>query len=103
MRLILVPQAVRTMLPAIVAQCVVALKDTALGQDEHPALPTPAAAPRRRELPRELDAVGDAELAGQRAQRGQLGAVADHEVAQRRVALASSATRAARRRGACGR
>jgi glutamate transport system permease protein len=31
MRLILVPQAVRTMLPAIVAQCVVALKDTALG------------------------------------------------------------------------
>jgi glutamate transport system permease protein len=31
MRMILVPQAVRTMLPAIVAQCVVALKDTALG------------------------------------------------------------------------
>ena len=31
MRLILVPQAVRTMLPAIVTQCVVALKDTALG------------------------------------------------------------------------
>jgi glutamate transport system permease protein len=31
MRLILVPQAVRTMLPAIIAQCVVALKDTALG------------------------------------------------------------------------
>jgi glutamate transport system permease protein len=31
MRLVLVPQAVRTMLPAIVAQCVVALKDTALG------------------------------------------------------------------------
>jgi glutamate transport system permease protein len=31
MRLILVPQAVRVMLPAIIAQCVVALKDTALG------------------------------------------------------------------------
>jgi glutamate transport system permease protein len=31
MRLILVPQAVRIMLPAIVSQCVVALKDTALG------------------------------------------------------------------------
>jgi glutamate transport system permease protein len=31
MRLVLVPQAVRTMLPAIIAQCVVALKDTALG------------------------------------------------------------------------
>jgi glutamate transport system permease protein len=31
MRMILVPQAVRTMLPAIIAQCVVALKDTALG------------------------------------------------------------------------
>jgi glutamate transport system permease protein len=31
MLLILAPQAVRTMLPAIVAQCVVALKDTALG------------------------------------------------------------------------
>jgi glutamate transport system permease protein len=30
-RLILLPQAVRTMLPAIVSQCVVALKDTALG------------------------------------------------------------------------
>jgi glutamate transport system permease protein len=31
MRIILVPQAVRIMLPAIVSQCVVALKDTALG------------------------------------------------------------------------
>jgi glutamate transport system permease protein len=31
MRLILVPQAARIMLPAIVSQCVVALKDTALG------------------------------------------------------------------------
>ena len=31
MRLILVPQAVRIMLPAIISQCVVALKDTALG------------------------------------------------------------------------
>jgi len=31
MSLILVPQAVRIMLPAIVSQCVVALKDTALG------------------------------------------------------------------------
>ncbi|MGH8869633.1 MAG: amino acid ABC transporter permease [Actinomycetes bacterium] len=31
MRLILVPQAVRIMLPAIVSQCVVALKDTSLG------------------------------------------------------------------------
>ncbi len=31
MRLILVPQAVRTMLPAIVSQLVVVLKDTALG------------------------------------------------------------------------
>ncbi|MDN5859744.1 MAG: amino acid ABC transporter permease [Pseudonocardia sp.] len=31
MRLILAPQAVRSMLPAIVSQCVVALKDTALG------------------------------------------------------------------------
>ena len=31
MRMILVPQAVRIMLPAIVSQCVVALKDTALG------------------------------------------------------------------------
>jgi len=31
MLLVLVPQAVRTMLPAIVSQCVVALKDTALG------------------------------------------------------------------------
>jgi glutamate transport system permease protein len=30
-RLILLPQAVRIMLPAIVGQCVVALKDTALG------------------------------------------------------------------------
>lgn len=31
MRLILAPQAVRSMLPAIISQCVVALKDTALG------------------------------------------------------------------------
>jgi glutamate transport system permease protein len=31
MRIILVPQAVRIMLPAIISQCVVALKDTALG------------------------------------------------------------------------
>lgn len=31
MRIVLMPQAVRTMLPAIVSQCVVALKDTALG------------------------------------------------------------------------
>lgn len=31
MRIVLVPQAVRTMLPAIVSQCVVALKDTSLG------------------------------------------------------------------------
>ena len=31
MRIILVPQAARIMLPAIVSQCVVALKDTALG------------------------------------------------------------------------
>ena len=31
MRMILVPQSVRIMLPAIVSQCVVALKDTALG------------------------------------------------------------------------
>jgi glutamate transport system permease protein len=31
MRLILAPQAVRAMLPAIISQCVVALKDTALG------------------------------------------------------------------------
>jgi glutamate transport system permease protein len=31
MRIILIPQAVRIMLPAIVSQCVVALKDTALG------------------------------------------------------------------------
>jgi glutamate transport system permease protein len=31
MRLILIPQAVRIMLPSIVSQCVVALKDTALG------------------------------------------------------------------------
>lgn len=31
MRLVLVPQAVRTMLPAIISQCVVALKDTSLG------------------------------------------------------------------------
>ena len=31
MRMILVPQATRIMLPAIVSQCVVALKDTALG------------------------------------------------------------------------
>src|SRR5829696_4377751 len=31
MRLVLLPQAVRIMLPAIVSQCVVALKDTALG------------------------------------------------------------------------
>ncbi len=31
MRLVLIPQAVRIMLPAIVGQCVVALKDTALG------------------------------------------------------------------------
>jgi glutamate transport system permease protein len=31
MRLILLPQAVRTMLPALISQCVVALKDTALG------------------------------------------------------------------------
>jgi len=31
MRLILAPQAVRAMLPAIIGQCVVALKDTALG------------------------------------------------------------------------
>jgi glutamate transport system permease protein len=31
MRMILVPQAVRIMLPAIISQCVVALKDTALG------------------------------------------------------------------------
>jgi glutamate transport system permease protein len=31
MRIVLIPQAVRIMLPAIVSQCVVALKDTALG------------------------------------------------------------------------
>jgi glutamate transport system permease protein len=31
MRMILIPQAVRIMLPAIISQCVVALKDTALG------------------------------------------------------------------------
>jgi glutamate transport system permease protein len=31
LRMILVPQAVRIMLPAIISQCVVALKDTALG------------------------------------------------------------------------
>jgi glutamate transport system permease protein len=31
LRLILAPQAVRSMLPAIISQCVVALKDTALG------------------------------------------------------------------------
>jgi glutamate transport system permease protein len=31
MRLVLAPQAVRAMLPAIISQCVVALKDTALG------------------------------------------------------------------------
>lgn len=31
MRLILAPQALRSMLPAIISQCVVALKDTALG------------------------------------------------------------------------
>lgn len=31
MRLVLGPQAIRTMLPAIISQCVVALKDTALG------------------------------------------------------------------------
>jgi glutamate transport system permease protein len=31
MRLILAPQAISTMLPAIISQCVVALKDTALG------------------------------------------------------------------------
>jgi glutamate transport system permease protein len=31
MRMILAPQAVRSMLPAIISQCVVALKDTALG------------------------------------------------------------------------
>jgi glutamate transport system permease protein len=31
MRIVLVPQAVRSMLPAIVSQCVVTLKDTALG------------------------------------------------------------------------
>ncbi len=31
MRLVLLPQAVRTMLPTLVGQCVVALKDTALG------------------------------------------------------------------------
>jgi glutamate transport system permease protein len=31
MRMILLPQAVRTMLPALISQCVVTLKDTALG------------------------------------------------------------------------
>jgi glutamate transport system permease protein len=31
MRLVLLPQAVRAMLPAIISQCVVTLKDTALG------------------------------------------------------------------------
>ncbi|MDQ3094345.1 MAG: amino acid ABC transporter permease [Actinomycetota bacterium] len=31
MRMVLLPQAVRAMLPAIISQCVVALKDTALG------------------------------------------------------------------------
>ncbi|MDQ3422700.1 MAG: amino acid ABC transporter permease [Actinomycetota bacterium] len=31
MRMVLMPQAVRAMLPAIISQCVVALKDTALG------------------------------------------------------------------------
>ena len=31
MRLVLAPQALRSMLPAIISQCVVALKDTALG------------------------------------------------------------------------
>lgn len=32
MRIVLMPQAVKIMLPAIISQCVVALKDTALGQ-----------------------------------------------------------------------
>jgi glutamate transport system permease protein len=32
MNLVLMPQAVKIMLPAIISQCVVALKDTALGQ-----------------------------------------------------------------------
>jgi glutamate transport system permease protein len=32
MSIVLVPQAVKIMLPAIIGQCVVALKDTALGQ-----------------------------------------------------------------------
>ena len=31
MNIVLLPQAVKIMLPAIISQCVVALKDTALG------------------------------------------------------------------------
>ena len=32
MNIVLMPQAVKIMLPAIISQCIVALKDTALGQ-----------------------------------------------------------------------
>jgi glutamate transport system permease protein len=32
MNIVLLPQAVKIMLPAIISQCIVALKDTALGQ-----------------------------------------------------------------------
>ena len=37
MNLVLMPQAVKIMLPAIISQCVVALKDTALGVVHHRA------------------------------------------------------------------
>ena len=47
-----------------------------------------------RELAGELDAVGDAQLAGQALQRRALGPVADDEVAQLRIALAQQPQRA---------
>ena len=64
------------------------------GHDEH----VPGASAGQRllagQLPGELDAVGHAQLAGQPRQRLALGAVADDEVAQLRVALAQQPQRA---------
>ncbi len=63
-------------------------------QDEHPALPRAPERLRVRELPGELDAPGEAELAGQALERRPLGAVADHPQAQRGVAVAQQRHRA---------
>ena len=51
MNLMLLPQAVKIMLPAIISQCVVALKDTALGRTSS----RPASPPSAKQIYREFD------------------------------------------------